>query len=1378
MKHVLPILLFSLLISGCPGNGSNGNDCKDSDGDGIDGYDVQTCPAGEDRCDDDPQKTEPGLCGCGLADTDTDSDGTPDCDDGCPDDPQKTEPGLCGCGLADADSDSDGTPDCDDGCDDDPQKTEPGLCGCGLADTDTDSDGTPDCDDGCPDDPQKTVPGYCGCGVEGCKYPGPCTQSDGSIGYTYTYDANGNLLEETMDIDGNGIVEIVIIYDGDGNTLSQTQDTDSDGRVDYTQTFFYDVNGNLVTCEFDFDADGMVDQISTYTYDSDGNLLSEEQDYGVDGTIDRRRLYTYDADGNMLTKSDDNDGDGNVDYREIYTYDADGNMLTKSIDFDADGNVDVQDIYTYDADGNELTEEHDSGADGTVDSIWSSSYDASGNLLSKEYDRDADGTADRIYTYTYDADGNLLIVEMDMNADGVVDSRESHTYDLFGNPLTIAYDWDADGVVDSLLTMSYDCFDPEADCDEDGVANHLDGCPYSPDKDQPAQCGCWYADKDSDGDGTVDCNDYCPDDADKIEPGVCGCGAAESDVDSDSDGFVDCIDNCPDDSNPGQENGDGDAAGDICDGCPEDPDKIDPGVCGCGLEESDDDSDNDGTPDCIDNCPHISNADQQDDDGDGMGNACDGAYLSVSACSGHACAVRIDGTIWCWGKGAWGELGNGISFTGVPIQVGAAADWDVVKTGLQHNCGIRDDGANRTLWCWGRNDSGQIGDGTEMTRETPVQTGTAGDWARVNAGYRHTCGIRNDGVDRTLWCWGRNNHGELGDGTNEKRYTPVRVGIETDWATVVASNNFTCGIRDNGTERTLWCWGTNGSGQLGNGDAGTNQNEPVRIGMETDWFSVGAGGFHACGIRDDGIDRTLWCWGDNNRGQLGDGTIEYRDIPTRVGNAADWDTFDGGFYFSCGIRDNGSTRTAWCWGENTFGQLGDETTADSALPVQVGNSVDWEQITAADFHACGIEETAGGERGLSCWGTNFFGQLGMGVTGNKYLPSQSIVATHWEVVCGGLEHSCGIQDDGGARSLWCWGRNDFGQLGNGASGSAAKEQTPVRAGVDSDWATVCGGRDHSCGIRDDGNQRTLWCWGGNEHGQLGDGTMGSGTEKNNPTRVGMESDWVMVEVGDAHSCGIRDEGAAGRTLWCWGKNDGGQVGDGTSGTGTDKDQPVQVGTGSDWAAVRLGSGFTCGIRDDGIDRTLWCWGANYLGQLGIGSSGAGTNESSPVRVGTAADWASLSTGFFHSCGIRNEGSDRTLWCWGSSNHGQLGTGSSGPSVMETSPVQIGSDGDWSGVSTGVYTTCAVRDDGQTRTLWCWGSNDDGALGIGSGYAISSSPVQTGTADGLTFLDAGGQKTCAVMQDGADKTLWCWGRNQYGQLGDGEAWSDFPVSVLW
>ncbi|RIK68137.1 MAG: hypothetical protein DCC65_04770 [Planctomycetota bacterium] len=236
----------------------------DTDSDGT--------PDCNDGCPTDPNKTEPGLCGCGVADTDTDSDGTPDCDDGCPNDPNKTEPGRCGCGVADTDTDSDGTPDCNDGCPADPNKTEPGLCGCGVADTDTDSDGTPDCNDGCPGDPNKTAPGVCGCGVADTD-----TDSDGTPDCIDGCPTNPDKIEPGIcgcdlpdeDNDGDGVLDCEdqceghddnFDCDSDGLPDGCEADCNTNGTPDDCEEFAdCNTNGTPDSCELDRDQDGVID---------------------------------------------------------------------------------------------------------------------------------------------------------------------------------------------------------------------------------------------------------------------------------------------------------------------------------------------------------------------------------------------------------------------------------------------------------------------------------------------------------------------------------------------------------------------------------------------------------------------------------------------------------------------------------------------------------------------------------------------------------------------------------------------------------------------------------------------------------------------------------------------------------------------------------------------------------------------------------------------------------------------------------------------------------------------------------------------------------------------------------------------------------------
>jgi alpha-tubulin suppressor-like RCC1 family protein len=330
----------------------------------------------------------------------------------------------------------------------------------------------------------------------------------------------------------------------------------------------------------------------------------------------------------------------------------------------------------------------------------------------------------------------------------------------------------------------------------------------------------------------------------------------------------------------------------------------------------------------------------------------------------------------------------------------------------------------------------------------------------VSAGGEHTCSVRFDG---TLWCWGRNTWGALGnDDRGPGRSSPLQIGSDTNWATVAAGGGHTCATRAG----TLWCWGLNNKGQLGDGTTDV-KTLPERIGTGTGWAQLSADWFHTCGVRTTG---TAACWGENSAGQLGDGTRVQRLRPTPVAGD-DWASIAVGGWTTCGIRTD---HTLWCWGRNDFGQLGDGTTANRDTPTQIGVGKDWAQVSVGWSHTCGVKTTGK----LRCWGRGDRGQLGDGAFAQRtepVEPSGGLPAT--QVVVGDA-HTCALTTD---NETWCWGSGDYGQLGTGTGDSSG---VPVRA--QGSFSSLSAGWMHTCGITLTG---PLDCWGNNERGQLGDGTQ-------------------------------------------------------------------------------------------------------------------------------------------------------------------------------------------------------------------------------------------------------------------------------------------------
>lgn len=341
----------------------------------------------------------------------------------------------------------------------------------------------------------------------------------------------------------------------------------------------------------------------------------------------------------------------------------------------------------------------------------------------------------------------------------------------------------------------------------------------------------------------------------------------------------------------------------------------------------------------------------------------------VSAGGQSTCEVRTDTTTWCWGRNNFGQLGNGsVQPSVVPVEVAGTAGWSSVSTSGSTTCGTKTTG---TLWCWGLNNFGQLGIGRGKSRSTPVQVGTSTAWTSVSTSWFHTCATRANG---TLWCWGSNLRGQLGNGGFENNGSPSRVGQDSDWASVSTGGFSTCAVRQDGG---AWCWGQNVFGQNANANE-SPQPRPTLVPGGLTWAEVSAGWAHTCGVTLDGA---AWCWGLNNRGQLGDGTRTLRRAPVPVSGARIWTTLSVGDATSCGVDNTGA---AWCWGSNNYAQLGDGSRTHRSVPVLVRSERPWLSIDAGWFHECGAQD----DGMTACWGNNELGQIGNGSRQDQPAPEE------------------------------------------------------------------------------------------------------------------------------------------------------------------------------------------------------------------------------------------------------------------------------------------------------------------------------------------------------------------------------------------------------
>jgi alpha-tubulin suppressor-like RCC1 family protein len=411
-----------------------------------------------------------------------------------------------------------------------------------------------------------------------------------------------------------------------------------------------------------------------------------------------------------------------------------------------------------------------------------------------------------------------------------------------------------------------------------------------------------------------------------------------------------------------------------------------------------------------------------------------------------------------------------------------------------------------------------------------------------------------------------------------------------------------------------------------------------------------------------GINPTpaLWVWGRNTSGQLGVNDTTSRSTPvTTLLGGTNWKSIAGGGYHTVALKTDG---TLWSWGSNTSGRLGVNDTTNRNTPVTtLLGGTNWKSIAGGGTHTVALKT----DGTLWSWGNNSYGQLGVNDDTDRSTPVTTLLGgTNWKSIACGGPHTIALKTDG---TLWSWGNNGNGQLGVNDISNRNTPVTTLLGGTN--WKSIAGRLNHTIALKTDG---TLWSWGNNANGQLG---VNNTTSRSTPvTTLLGGNNWKSIAGGNGHTVALKTDG----TLWTWGLNTSGQLGVNNT---TQRNTPVTTLLGgTNWKSISAGNGHTVALKTDG---TLWSWGSNTNGQLGVNDT---TNRNTPVTTllgGT--NWKSIAGGDLHTIALKTDG---TLWSWGLGSFGQLGVNNTTNRSTPVTTVLGGSN--WKSIAGGGYHTIAIQ----------------------------------------------------------------------------------------